>query len=885
MGPYNRRLILLVLSLLHLHRTAAAVISVEFIYPNFTGSNLNYIEKGGIFLTSASSNFSAIFAAASPQSPFLFSIIHSPTSTPIWSANPNSPAPYTSALYLSPAGLSISLSNNSLLWSTPILPRPVSALQLLDSGNLLLLDSSNATLWQSFEHPTDTLLSSQRLPSGASLSTPAGDYRLQITDHDAVLLWNTNGSQQYWRLSSDPRWMKDLNDPVAYMAVNPTGVNLFSSGNRALYVFNLPPAVIRFVRLDAGGRLRVMGYSGNSSVLTEDVAAPTGTCDLPLSCEELEVCIIQNRDATCNCPPQFAPLHNGGCSPADGSTLSSLSSCAAAGGANSDSASEPSYKNIGSRVDYFANKFATPEGSNGNLSSCRDLCSGTCSCLGFFYQASFRTCFLIKHQLGSLISTYNQGVFNSGEGYIKVLGFQPPYRDSHTGPELIQILLPSIAALLFILLLFAGIYWWRRRQWSGSENNKLAPLKEIYYGPDKPFTPLASTDHDSSTDNFTSGDNQNSGEILIPGLPTRFTFADLVAATDNFSKQIGSGGFGEVFYGELPDKTAVAVKRINAGLGSIQGKREFSTEIGVIGRIHHVNLVRLRGFCTESRRHHRRQHFLVYEYMNRGSLERPLFRPSGPVLEWTERMNIAISAAKGLAYLHSGCDPKIVHCDVKPENILLDDAGGVKISDFGLSKLIAPERSGLFFTTLRGTRGYLAPEWLANSTISERADVYSYGMVLLEIIRGRKNYLEDGGGSDGWSGGVAEYFPSTALEMHEQGSYLGLADPRLEGRVDEEEVGRAVRVALCCLHEDPTLRPRMAAVAEMLDGTMEVARPRLEALSFFRMFGKGYVDSRTSSGSGNQSTSTTGIVSWSDILITRQRMVGSGVQVGFNSLR
>ncbi|KAK8921791.1 G-type lectin S-receptor-like serine/threonine-protein kinase [Platanthera zijinensis] len=881
MGPYKRRLILLLSFLLHLRRAVTARIAVEFLYPNFTGSNFNYIENGGIFLTSASSNFSAIFSTESPQSPFVFSIIHAPTTTTVWSANAASPAPYTSALSLSAAGLSISLSNGSLLWSTPVLTSPVAALQLLDSGNLLLRNSSNTSLWQSFEHPTDTLLSSQRLPAGASLTTPAGDYRLLITAQDAVLLW-TNGSQQYWRLSSDPRWVKDLNDPVAYMATNASGIYLFSAAGKAQYVFNLPPTVIRFVRLESGGRLQVRGYSGNGSVLSEDLAAPTGACDLPLSCTELQVCTMQNSGATCNCPPLFAPSNTGGCSPADGSTLVSVANCAGAGGAKGTS-EPPSYKNMGSKVDYFANKFASPDGSNGNLSSCRDLCSGMCSCLGFFYQISSRACFLMKSRLGSLVSTNNQGVFNSGEGYIKVLDFrQPLHHDSDIGPNFIQIILPAIAGL-FLILLVAGIYWWRRRQWSGE--NKLAPLKEVY-----PSSPLAS-DHDSSRDFSSSGDYQNSGEVLIPGLPHRFTLTELVAATNNFSMKIGAGGFGEVFHGELPDKTAVAVKRINAGLGSIQGKKEFCTEIGVIGRIHHVNLVRLRGFCAEGRRRRRRQHFLVYEYMNRGSLERSLFRASGPVLEWKERMSIAIGAARGLAYLHSGCDPKIVHCDVKPENILLDDGGGVKISDFGLSKLIAPERSGLFFTTLRGTRGYLAPEWLANSPISERADVYSYGMVLLEIIRGRKNYLEDGGGScEGLSsggvsgGGWTEYFPATALEMHEQGSYAGLADPRLEGRVREEEVGRAVRVALCCLHEDPALRPRMAAVSEMLDGTMEAAWPRPEALTFFRMFGKGYVDSVTSSGSGNKSSSSMGIVSWSDILMTRQRMAEDGAK-GFNSLR
>ncbi|KAG0451575.1 hypothetical protein HPP92_026346 [Vanilla planifolia] len=369
-----------------------------------------------------------------------------------------------------------------------------------------------------------------------------------------------------------------------------------------------------------------------------------------------------------------------------------------------------------------------------------------------------------------------------------------------------------------------------------TSTSKPTAMKEIYLGRN-PAWPTLANDPNSALDG--SDSDSDSDDIFIPGLPTRFLYADLVTATDNFSTKIGSGGFGEVFKGVLPDNTEVAVKRISAGVGgSVRIKREFCTEIAVIGSIHHINLVRLRGFCAENRRR-----LLVYEYMNRGSLDRSLFGgPGAPVLEWGERMEIAIGAARGLSYLHSGCDRTIVHCDVKPENILLHDGGSVKISDFGLAKLLTPEQSGLF-TTMRGTRGYLAPEWLTNTPISERTDVYSYGMVLLEIIRGRKN--RGGGevsssGSSG-SGGDFGYFPMVALDMHERGSYTELADPRLEGRVTAEEVGRAVKVALCCLHEEPQLRPTMATVVAMLKGTIEVARPRPDALGFLRLYGRGFV--------------------------------------------
>lgn len=351
---------------------------------------------------------------------------------------------------------------------------------------------------------------------------------------------------------------------------------------------------------------------------------------------------------------------------------------------------------------------------------------------------------------------------------------------------------------------------------------------------------------------FGSGDL---GSFHIPGLPKKFEFEELERATENFKMQIGSGGFGSVYKGILPDETLVAVKKItNHGL---HGRQEFCTEIAVIGNIRHANLVKLRGFCARGR-----QLLLVYEYMNHGSLEKTLFGGNnGPVLEWQERFDIALGTARGLAYLHCGCEQKIIHCDVKPENILLHDHFQPKISDFGLSKLLSQEESSLF-TTMRGTRGYLAPEWITNTAISEKADVYSYGMVLLELVSGRKNCLfrsrsnsaaeenhQNNNNNNSsrtmttsTSSGLV-YFPLYALDMHEQGSYMELADPRLEGRVTSQEVAKLVRIALCCVHEEPALRPTMAAVVGMFEGSIPVGNPRMESLNFLRFYGLRFAES------------------------------------------
>ncbi|CAN1751364.1 G-type lectin S-receptor-like serine/threonine-protein kinase At5g24080, partial [Linum perenne] len=190
-----------------------------------------------------------------------------------------------------------------------------------------------------------------------------------------------------------------------------------------------------------------------------------------------------------------------------------------------------------------------------------------------------------------------------------------------------------------------------------------------------------------------------------------------------------SGGFGSVYKGSLGDGTLVAVKKLDKVLP--HGEKEFITEVNTIGSMHHMNLVRLCGYCSEGP-----QRLLVYEFMKNGSLDKWIF-PSF-VLDWPTRFSIAIATAQGIAYFHEQCRNRIIHCDIKPENILLDENFCPKVSDFGLAKLMGREHSHVV-TMVRGTRGYLAPEWVSNRPITVKADVYSYGMLLLEIIGGRRN--------------------------------------------------------------------------------------------------------------------------------------------------
>jgi serine/threonine protein kinase len=720
-----------------------------------------------------------------------------------------------------------------VLWSTPKLSAPVAAARLLDTGNLQLLDKSNSSLWQSFEHPTDTIISSQSLPAGSYLSSSTnssnlaeGDYRLFVSTADAKLTWL---GQDYWRLSNDLRAYKDSNLRVSAMVLNATGLYLLASDNTTAVYLPLTQSELHVVKLGSDGRLTIKSYAtvNSTSPLSGDFVAPGSNCDLPYICSSLGLCESSGNSSTCTCPPLFTMAVNRSCVPSDGSILASSLSCS-----NSTPTILVSYLSLRNDIGYFSTKFSLPTTSGEDMSNCSRLCSNNCTCAGYFYDSSSFSCYLLEeNSLGTLFSsssTNNDGAIGYVKTYagsVKPISPSSSSSSSHT----VAIILPSIAAaLLLAVILYILFVWWKKKK-NKTIGNFENGTKNIHLGQHKSY---------SRNSRHTDDEEDSMDDVVIPGLPTRFTFEELVKITQNFESKIGAGGFGTVYKGKLSDDYIVAVKKIEGS--GLQRRREFCAEIAVIGNIHHINLVRLRGFCAQGSKR-----LLVYEYMNRGSLDRSLFGHVGPVLEWGERVEIAIGAARGLAYLHSGCEHKIVHCDVKPENILLADGGQVKISDFGLAKLMTPEQSALF-TTMRGTRGYLAPEWLTSTAISDRADVYSFGMVLLELVRGRKNRSLTSGDdrstqsdfSDNSSQGRVEYFPLLALEKHEQRRYIDLADPKLKGRVTDEEVGRMVRIALSCLHEEPALRPNMATIVRMIEGTLEVWEPRVRSLNFLRMYGR-----------------------------------------------
>ncbi|XP_028764706.1 probable LRR receptor-like serine/threonine-protein kinase RFK1 [Neltuma alba] len=297
-----------------------------------------------------------------------------------------------------------------------------------------------------------------------------------------------------------------------------------------------------------------------------------------------------------------------------------------------------------------------------------------------------------------------------------------------------------------------------------------------------------------------------------------FSVKQLRAATNDFSydNKIGEGGFGPVYKGQLPDGTVIAVKQLSSM--SRQGNREFLNEIGLISCLQHPNLVKLYGSCIEGD-----QLLLVYEYMENNNLARALFGNENNriQLDWPTRVRICIGIAKGLAFLHEESRLRIVHRDIKATNVLLDGNLNPKISDFGLAKLNEEEKTHIT-TRVAGTIGYMAPEYALWGHLTYKADVYSFGVLALEIVTGKSNnnYVPDNG---------AVCLLEWACQLQQSGKLMELVDERMGSMGDEREAEKVLKVALLCTNASPSLRPAMSEVINMLEGRMDIPEAVPEA--------------------------------------------------------
>ncbi|XVF74737.1 hypothetical protein PTKIN_Ptkin13bG0135900 [Pterospermum kingtungense] len=744
------------------------------IYPGFHASRTQWGEHDGRFLLSKNKSFGFGFYTDVDAQHYILVILHLQTSKIVWTANRGLLVSKSDKFVFDNNGNVYLERGDSFAWATNTTGEGATSLELLESGNLVLHGDDGRTLWQSFSHPTDTLLSGQDFVEGMSLkSFPRKDKSdfLEFKSEDLVLYTKFQTPQTYWSLLDEiQKTSKNFTGKFHSATLVSNSWNFYDHSKVLLWQFNFSQNsdvnVTWAAKLGSDGVIVFSNLHLGSILIAEAIKIPQNPCIVPQTCPPYMVCYI---DAVCNC---LLPQKN--------CQLSKASNC---------NSSELLY--VGQSLDYSALHFIKPY-MNSSIDSCKKACLRNCSCNALFFESSSGNCFLFD-TIGSL---KRAKLGSSGfVSYVKVARNESGWQNhaeeasNNEARHVIFVVMIAIATILVIAgLLYVGFYYYRKQKRSQE-----------------------CAQEDLEEDNFS-----------FSGMPARYTYDELCKATENFSKKVGQGGFGSVYQGVMSDGIQLAVKKLES---IVQGKKEFRAEVRIIGSIHHFHLVKLKGFCSEGV--HR---LLVYEFMGKRSLDKWIFKNNeeGSVLDWNTRFNIALGTAKGLAYLHEECELKIVHCDIKPENVLLDDNFNAKVSDFGLATLMSREES-LVYTTLRGTRGYLAPEWITNNPISEKSDVFSYGMVLLEMIGGRKSYDPDE---------IPEkaHLPSFAFKMLEEGNLKEILDPKLDVDEEDERFVTMIKVALWCIQEEMRLRPPMTKVAQMLEGLCDVPQPPITSLPGARAY-------------------------------------------------
>lgn len=290
-----------------------------------------------------------------------------------------------------------------------------------------------------------------------------------------------------------------------------------------------------------------------------------------------------------------------------------------------------------------------------------------------------------------------------------------------------------------------------------------------------------------------------------------FSYSEVVNITDDFRQMIGKGGFGKVYLGIIPDGENVAVKTLS--LSELQGHKEFISEVNLLMPAHHRNVVSLVGYCADGG-----IRALIFEYLPGGNLQQRLSDKNPDVLEWSERLQIAFDVANGLEYLHNGCKPAIIHRDLKPPNILLDENTRAKISDFGLSRAFANDSDTHILTNcFAGSHGYIDPEFQNTGILNKKSDVYSLGVVLLELVTGQPALI-------GTANNYIHILPWVNRKL-EIGDVQGIVDPRLQGEYNRDSAWKLIETAMSCLCQFATQRPDIKEIVSELKDCLSLVMP------------------------------------------------------------
>nr|GEW85812.1 G-type lectin S-receptor-like serine/threonine-protein kinase LECRK3 [Tanacetum cinerariifolium] len=650
-----------------------------------------------------------------------------------------------------------------------------------DSGNFVLYDYQGTVVWQTFDHPTDTLLAGQRLVAGqmmlssvSEIDQSIGVFKLSMQSDGSLVLYPYVGTQDaasytssYWAYGTNgtgPNVTLNLDsDGFLYLLQNSTNPirNLTQGGyprNNTIYL----------MKIDVDGILRLYSHdlsnmSKNGSVIW---ASPNNKCAGKGLCGINGYCTVMNDNARCQCLPGFDFVNperwSMGCRrnyTVEKCNMNDLGTAVRMASLSNAHWEEATYE--------------IPEATT-TQEECSAACLNDCNCEVALFTG--QQCRLQRLPLRFMEVTDSE----SNVGLIKLYnnGSDPSnpsvqFKKARRRMEILVTGVSLISISLFVLLL-SGVLIYEARVW---KNRK-------------------------ASDNINSQLFENVGAQA-------FSYAELERITNGFKEELGRGSFGIVYKGIIESSMkAVAVKKLKEELAK-QREIEFQTEMKVIGRTYHRNLAKLLGYCCEGS-----QRLLVFEYMPQGSLADILFEPNRNTPCWAERIRMAIDIAHGILYLHEECETAIIHCDIKPQNILMDEYNCAKIFDFGLAKLLKHDQTRTF-TLIRGTRGYVAPEWHKNLPITVKVDVYSFGIVLFEILCCRRSVENDFSVSEA----ILEDWVYDCYERDELSKLVDGED------VDKQTLDRMFKIGLWCIQEDPALRPSMKQVVLMLEGTVKIPVP------------------------------------------------------------
>ncbi|KAL8246083.1 hypothetical protein R6Q59_007299 [Mikania micrantha] len=735
--------------------------------------------------------------------------------TLVWVANREQPLAHGSALVLkiTDPGILVLLSNMTMIWSSNTTTEPMNATaKLRDTGNLVLIDNHEEVLWQSFDYPTEHWLPGMKigndylrgiewqLSSWESSQHPlVGEFTWGVEKNrypddklkQGSVIKYRGGTRRNQRLKGISSFTRNLT--ITYIATVDEKEASFS------YNFENSSTLVR-ITLSSSGKLESWGWVEGGNNWQLGVTFPKDLCDTYNICSAYGSCVINMINQSCVCldDTRFVPRNKKGWEMGDWTD-----GCVRRIPLDCKNGSETFIKYSNVKLPDTYNSWFN---MSMNMQECEAQCLENCTCMAYANPDTSlggRTCLL---WFGELIDLR---VFPEGKDGMEIF-----IRMASS-----ESVVPTVSIVVSRTMSFEEALWrlkdhiekikscdgkggdvcflrgfitsWLCRV--RKSNNNAEPIEE-----------------DAALD--VPKNHEEAMELPL------FTFSTIAIATANFShdNKLGEGGFGPVFKGVLEDGQQVAVKRLSRN--SNQGLDEFKNEVICISKLQHRNLANLLGCCIQGD-----EKLLIYEYMPNKSLDSFIFdKTQSMFLDWTKRFNIIKGIARGLVYLHQDSRLRIIHRDLKASNILLDEDMNPKISDFGIARIFGGNESQGNTERVVGTYGYMSPEYALDGIFSIKSDVFSFGVLVLEIVSGKKNrgFTQQEHGNN---------LMGHAWNLYIEGKSMNLIDATLVDTCHPREVLRSIEVGLLCVQQNAGDRPNMSSIIMMLDGKHTLPQPKQPA--------------------------------------------------------